>query len=85
MNWIQARHWLDDNNIRFFGIFSEIDEPLDLNENMSTNIVLNVISKNDVFIFFCGNCYSRSYLAVKLFIPLVILKKIIFQYFLNDQ
>ena len=26
-----------------YGIFSEIDEPLDFNENMSTNIVFNVV------------------------------------------
>ena len=25
-------------------IFSEIDEPLDFNENMSTNTILNVVS-----------------------------------------
>ena len=30
------------------GIFSEIDRPLDFNENMSTNIVLYVFSYNDV-------------------------------------
>ena len=28
--------------------FSEIDEPLDFNENMSTDIVFNVLSKKDV-------------------------------------
>ena len=31
---------------------------------------------------FCGNCYSRSYLALNLFIPHVILNKLRFQYFL---
>ena len=30
---------------------------------------------------FFGNCYLRSYLALKLFIPYVILKKLRFQYF----
>ena len=29
-------------------IFSEIDRPPDFNENLSTNIVLNVVSYNDV-------------------------------------
>ena len=38
-------------------IFSEIDEPLDFNQNMSTNTVLNEVSYNDVriiilFLFF---------------------------------
>ena len=47
-------------------IFSEMDESLDFNENMTTNIVLNVVSYNDVC-FSCGNCYLRSYLALKLF------------------
>ena len=34
---------------------------------------------------FCGNCYSRSYLALplNLFIPYVILKKLRCQYFLS--
>ena len=32
---------------------------------------------------FCGKCYLRSYLASKLFIPYVILKKLRFQYFLS--
>ena len=32
-------------------IFPEIDEPLDFNENMSTNIVINVVSQNDVSFF----------------------------------
>ena len=32
---------------------------------------------------FCGNCYLRSYLDLKLFIPCVILKKLKFQYFLS--
>ena len=35
-------------NRKVFGFFSEIDEPLDFNENMSTNIVINVLSKKDV-------------------------------------
>ena len=49
---------------------------------MSTNIVLNIVSKNYVR-FFGGNCYLRSYLAIKLFIPYVILKKLRYQYFLS--
>ena len=32
---------------------------------------------------FCGKCYLRRYLASKLFIPYVILKKLRFQYFLS--
>ena len=32
-------------------IFSEIDEPLNFNENMSTNTVLIVVSYNDVRFF----------------------------------
>ena len=32
---------------------------------------------------FCGNCYLKSYLALKLFISYVILKKLRFQYFLS--
>ena len=32
---------------------------------------------------FCGNCYLTSYLALKLFIPYVILNKLRFQYFLS--
>ena len=50
---------------------------------MSTNIVLNIVSKNDVRFFFCGNCYLRIYLAIKLFIPYVMLKKLRYQYFLS--
>ena len=65
-----------------FRIFSEIDEPLDFNENMRTNLVLDVVSLNAIT-FFCGNCYLTSYLASKLFIPYVILKKLRFQYFLS--
>ena len=30
------------------GIFSEIDEPLNFNENMGNNMVINVVSLNDV-------------------------------------
>ena len=41
-------------------IFSEIDETLDFNENMSTNLVLNVVSYNDVF-------FLRKLLFKKLF------------------
>ena len=63
------------------GIFSEIDEPLDFIENMSTNIVLYVVFR--VMFVYCGNCYLRSSLAFKLFIPYVILKKLRFQYFLS--
>ena len=33
-----------DINWRSFWIFSEIDEPLDFNETMRTNIVINVVS-----------------------------------------
>ena len=32
---------------------------------------------------FCGNCFLRSYLGLKLFIPYAILKKLRFQYFLS--
>ena len=32
---------------------------------------------------FCRKCYLRSYLALKLFIPYVILKKLRFQYILS--
>ena len=32
---------------------------------------------------FCGNCYLRSYLALKLFTLYVILKKLRFQYFIS--
>ena len=35
-----------------------------------------------MFVFY-GNCYLRSYLTFKLFIPYVILKKLRFQYFLS--
>ena len=64
-----------------FWIFSEIDGPLDFNENVSTNTVFDVVSR--MILVFCGNCYSRSYLALKLFIPYVLLKKLRFQYFLS--
>ena len=33
---------------------------------------------------FCWKCYFRSYLALKLFIPYVILKKLRFQYFISS-
>ena len=36
-----------------------------------------------MMLVFCGNCYLRSYLALKLFIPYVILKKLRFQYSLS--
>ena len=36
-----------------------------------------------MFVFFCGNCYLRSYLPLKLFIPYVMLIKLRFQYFLS--
>ena len=62
--------------ISFGMIFSEIYEPLDFNENMSSNIVLYVVFLKDVR--FCRNCY----LAFTLFIPNVIPKKFRFQYFL---
>ena len=49
---------------------------------MSANTVLNAVSWNDVR-FFCGSCYLRSYnIAFKLFTTYLILKKLIFQYFL---
>ena len=32
---------------------------------------------------FCGKCYLRSYLALKLFIPDVIQNKLSFQYFIS--
>ena len=40
MNEVRTRNL----KVKQKGIFSEIDEPLDFNENMSTNIVLNAIS-----------------------------------------
>ena len=36
-----------------------------------------------MILVFYGNCYVRSYLALKLSIPYVILKKLGFQYFLS--
>ena len=35
-----------------------------------------------MILVFCGNCYLRIYLALKLFIPYILLKKLISQYFL---
>ena len=52
-------------------IFSEIDVLLDFNENMRSNIVLTVVSKNDVR-------FLRKLLFKKLFIPYVILRKLRF-------
>ena len=36
-----------------------------------------------MMLVFCGNCHSRSYLALKLFITHVILKILKFQYFIS--
>ena len=36
--------YLDNMQCKLKRIFSEIDEPLDLNENTSTNIVFDVVS-----------------------------------------
>ena len=44
-------------------IFSEIDEPLDFNENMSINIVFGVVSR--MMLLFSGNCYLRSWYSLK--------------------
>ena len=37
-----------------------------------------------MILVFCGNYYLGSYIAFKLFIPYVILKKLRFQYFLSS-
>ena len=36
-----------------------------------------------MMLVFCGNCYLRNYLVLKLFITYEILKKLRFQYFLS--
>ena len=35
-----------------FGIFSEIDEPLDFNETLVSGSIFNVISLNNILVFF---------------------------------
>ena len=56
---------------KLHGIFSEIDGPLDLNENLSTNIVFDVVSFNDVrfkklfsfkiIYFICNTCCTSTF------------------------
>ena len=59
-------------------IFSEIKEPLDFYGNMSTNIVLKAVSKNDVH--FLRKLLFKKLFSFKVIIPYIILKKLRSQY-----